>query len=189
MQCILDWLQCIAVRVFIYGKVALLSEMCPKCRTESFVIDRKLVCCGRPATRPVKGWKRMSPTPGEKRKKLTEARKRKIIGIQNGICIYCDLSFRSPVYRNSKRIKKSITFDHFVPWSYSQNDDPRNVVAACSICNEIKSWFTFRDLDECRDYIAQQRRNKGYTTERPFHIVSEVRDCFRTKTKVAKVLF
>ncbi len=49
------------------------------------------------------------------------------------------------------------------------------IVASCSVCNQIKSWLMFKDIYECQAYIMRQWRYKGFTTERPTMLVSDLR--------------
>ncbi len=163
------------MRTFAYGDVYLLSEKCPACETESFVISGKLVCCGTKASgKPPSGWKRMSLCKSA-RMRLSPLVQREILSEQRNTCAYCEIPFHVPVYRHSKRWHRSIHFDHFVPWAYSFSNRRRNIVASCSVCNQIKSWLMFKDIYECQAYIMRQWRYKGFTTERPTMLVSDLR--------------
>ncbi len=176
------------MRILAYGDVYLASEMCPNCKTESFVLDGKLACCGLPAIGRPTSWKRMSQAKTD-RIQLSPMLKAQLLHQQRGVCAYCEIPFRTPVYRDAKVWRRTIQFDHFVPWSYCASNHQKNVVAACSICNQIKSWLMFKDLYECQTYIMRQWRHKGFTTKRPGMLLSDVREAVPEKTVLAKVLF
>lgn len=116
----------------------------------------------------------MSQTP--KRKQIPRWLREKIIQEQELRCFYCHEEFSAPLWRRGRRINKQINIDHWEPFSFSGDNRECNIVASCSVCNGIKSDLIFKNLNECRKYIAQQRRAKGYATQRPTHIVSELRD-------------
>jgi len=60
-----------------------------------------------------------------------------------------------------------INFDHVVPFAYSQNNYRHNFVAACHICNSIKSSMMFNTLDEARAYIVATWVVKGIRDDLP----------------------
>lgn len=158
------------MRVLAYGQVRLFSGDCPDCKRESFADELaagvwKMRCCGALIhdTNPIDEWKRMSATPEKFRSKLSPATKRRILRIQHWRCLYCDIGLFVPIYRHGKQVRRGIAFDHFVPWSYSQDSRSSNIAACCSICNGIKSWLMFKDVDECRNYIAARWKAKGYS--------------------------
>jgi hypothetical protein len=49
-----------------------------------------------------------------------------------------------------------------VPYAYSQDNGTPNFVAACHVCNGLKSAKMFRTIDEARGYLASKRAAKGY---------------------------
>ncbi len=163
------------MRTLVYGRVCIQSEMCPVCQREAFVFSNVMSCCGLRIEGKPKGWKRMTDCAG-KRVRLGHRERLAIIAKQNGRCIYCSIPFATPIYRHAKRVRKTIEFDHFVPYSYAGNGHRDNIVAACSICNRIKSWFMFNNLDECIQYIDGQWKVKRYTAEKPTLGLSELRD-------------
>ncbi len=166
------------MRKLLYGQVSLHSEECPRCGHESFVVGGKFVCCDQPlAEIEAKSWKRMSITRG--RRHVPPWKREEIIGSQNGRCFYCQELFTDKLYRRGKLWNKRINVDHWEPFSFSCDDGMPNLVAACSVCNGIKSDLIFKDRYECREYISQQRRSKGYTSERPIIGVSSLRDAVR----------
>ncbi len=158
------------MRVLAYGQVRLFAGDCPDCKRESFADEIaegvwKMKCCGALVrdTNPIREWKRMSATPERFRKQLSEVVKTRILRSQHWRCLYCDIGLFVPVYLNGKQVRRGIVFDHFVPWSYSQDSRESNIAACCSICNALKSWLMFKDVDECRNYLAARWKAKGYT--------------------------
>lgn len=93
---------------------------------------------------------------------------------QRGCCLYCFLPLDSVVYRHGKSVALELNWEHFKPYAYLQSNPRGNWVAACQICNRIKSDLHFGDLDEAREHITQRRTELGYTTERPNWYDSEV---------------
>lgn len=171
------------MRVLAYGQVRLFSGDCPDCKRESFADELseglwKMRCCGALVrdTNPLHQWKRMSETPDKYRHKLSEAMKFRILRSQHWRCLYCNIGFFTPVYRDGKQVKRTINFDHFVPWSYSQDNRASNIAACCSVCNAIKSWLMFENVDECRDYIAARWKAKGYSRSGFDHTVPGLQD-------------
>jgi len=64
--------------------------------------------------------------------------------------------------RNGKSFTITINWDHRLPYSFSRNNYSRNFVAACQVCNGIKSDKIFQELDEAQIYIQGERKSKGY---------------------------
>jgi hypothetical protein len=116
----------------------------------------------------------MSPCP-DKRVALPQAVKDSIVFRQNNRCYYCNFDFSVRVYRRGVLLKRVIAFDHFVPFSFAGDKKGRNIVAACSLCNGIKSWLMFHDEFECIEYIQKQWRAKGYSVEQPIIALTEFR--------------
>lgn len=87
---------------------------------------------------------RRTPTPTERKE---------ILELQQDRCLYCDRLFGTAVIRKEKLVFLRTNFDHFVPFSYSQNNYAYNFVAACQICNGIKSNLMFKTLEEARVYV------------------------------------
>ena len=75
-----------------------------------------------------------------------------------------------------------VEWDHYIPYSYSQDNRVSNFVAACQICNRIKSSLMLPSAEEYRVHIQNKRVEKGYSDVRP------VRGEVSPETPVAKVL-
>lgn len=94
---------------------------------------------------------------------LKKDRKR-IVASQGGRCIYCQERFGSLIWSEKRKKPSSVVlqWDHFTPFSYSMNNQKGNFVAACGICNRIKSNNMFESIDEATKFILEVRKNKGY---------------------------
>lgn len=162
------------LRKLLYGRVALLSGVCPRCGYEAFVFDQHFSCCGLKTLEVATRWKRMSACRG--RRHAPKWVMEQLLIAQEWRCIYCDIRFETPEYRRGRLAKKSIHIDHMTPYSWDANSDIENLSAACSICNNIKSDFLFNTLDDARNYILLQRQAKGYSISRPDVLISDVRE-------------
>lgn len=80
-------------------------------------------------------------------------------------CFYCGLEFFEYVKneRTNKIIKLLVVWDHFIPYSWNEDNKDINFVASCQICNGIKSNKMFDTDDAARKYIIEKRKAKGYT--------------------------
>ncbi|HEY7589206.1 MAG TPA: hypothetical protein VIB49_10755 [Thermoplasmata archaeon] len=136
----------------IYGNVVIQREYCPHCHQHAFVSDGKLACCGAPTAFDSHQMKRMSLAEDVRRTPSADE-KRQILEIQGGRCLYCQRLFNTPVVRKDRLIWLKVNWDHWIPYSYSQNNYPYNFVAACQICNGIKSNLMFTSTDEARVYV------------------------------------
>jgi hypothetical protein len=64
-----------------------------------------------------------------------------------------------------------------------QDNRSINFVAACSICNGLKSSMMFQTEEEARVYIYEAWQRKGFSDQMP-----ELRDVIYPETPVAEVL-
>jgi|SRR5215831_3751605 len=130
----------------VFGLVAMRRALCPECRRTSLILDGKLLCCGiREDDSNPSGFisecdvklKRRTPNLSEKRH---------ILKMQDFKCFYCDEELIQ------------INWDHFFPFSYTKRNDL--FVAACPLCNSIKSNLIFETGEEARAYVREKRREK-----------------------------
>jgi hypothetical protein len=77
---------------------------------------------------------------------LTPAQKLKILERDAFICVYCN--------------EPAECVDHIVPYSYFQNDDEDNLIAACNRCNAIAGDKVFSSLAEKSTYIRKVLNTK-----------------------------
>ncbi len=150
-----------STHVAMYGNTALQREWCNKCESWAIVLDGILQCCDMPSILIPRKYKRVCE-PAQERKTPPAEEKNKILLEQDYKCYYCDKTFDTHNYRKGKQILLKIVWDHTLPWAYSQNNSTDNFVAACQICNGIKSDRIYKNLDEARIDIAETRIKKGY---------------------------
>lgn len=167
----------------IYGNIRVTRGYCSNCETYAFVSDGKLRCCERQYGEEPKSQKRMSQAPWL-RQRPSAKMQQSILNEQDYRCLYCFRRFGSVVYRNGKTVKLRIHWDHQVPWSYGQNNQPSNFAAACHVCNGIKWAHIFKSIEEIRIYVEAKWREKEYIDEE----VRPVRIRLSPVSPVAKVL-
>lgn len=100
--------------------------------------------------------------------------------IQSGRCFYCGNKFGTLIDENDYVLFQSET-DHILPFCYSFNDHPENLVLACQFCNRIKSHKVFDSVEEALIYV-RKKVSQRIRLQRVF-------GCLRSKKIVAKVLF
>ena len=145
----------------LYGNVAIPKGFCRKCGSTSFIRDGFFVCCGAPVKGEPGKFYRESEAP-QQRKKPPKSEQERILAEQGHRCFYCEVPFDSTRFRKGKPVRIHVHWDHQLPFAYSQNNKSSNFVAACHVCNGIKSDFVFRDLQEAQVYLAGKRKQKGY---------------------------
>ena len=147
--------------VGVYGNVALRKTYCEDCRTRCIVLKGVKQCCDKPCReRPSKF--KIECEALDKREGLSRLAKRRKLIAQEGRCFYCDYSLDGHIIRNGNAIKLRTHWDHFVPFCYSANNSSDNFVAACHVCNSIKSSLFFETADDARIYIETIKKSKGY---------------------------
>jgi 5-methylcytosine-specific restriction endonuclease McrA len=85
---------------------------------------------------------------------------KKILEVQNKKCLYCEKQFGDLYMKNGKVRQLKIQWDHLIPYSYSK-ENKFNFVAACNICNQIKSNKIFNTVEEVFHYVRYHREKKG----------------------------
>ena len=178
-KCVTTHYSCL-MRKLLYGSVAPHSEMCPFCKEEAFVVDGKFTCCKRRTMAQPDRWKRMS-AGRTTRYRYGRFFRDELIQTQNGLCFWCLIPFATREYRGAREIQKKIHIEHIEPFIYASCDVPGNLVASCSVCNQIKSCLMFPNIYDARDFIQNRRLLKGYTTKRPKLGLSSLREIFRCK--------
>lgn len=145
----------------LYGNVAIERRYCEDCLQMTLCTKGKRLCCGQTSRTSPQRYERMSEPEGRRRNPPKWAQKDRLEKQQNR-CFWCDVEFGSVVLRDGKPIQLRIAWDHYIPYSFSQDNDAVNFVASCHICNGIKSDRCFGTVDEAKAYIAQRRIAKGY---------------------------
>lgn len=74
-----------------------------------------------------------------------------ILKRQDNKCLYCGTPF----------IYEAPHFDHFIPLSFLRRSSLENFVAACQLCNNIKSDKVFDSLEDVRKHIRVRRIGRG----------------------------
>lgn len=149
-----------------FGRVAMLRAMCPMCNSMALVLNGRMACCGADPYRDDSFILKKEAEGEKKRKGFKTKDKAAALAAQGNRCFYCDLPFGTPVWhpRRHKVIYQGVHFDHFVCWDYSRNTSAGNLVAACSVCNLIKSNKLFANAADARAFIKHRRLKKGYET-------------------------
>lgn len=80
----------------------------------------------------------------------TQAR---LLDEQRYSCLYCTFPFGTLVRRRTRDELTRLEWDHFVPYALAGRNSEDNWVAACHICNGLKSDHVFEDTAEARDAI------------------------------------
>jgi 5-methylcytosine-specific restriction endonuclease McrA len=77
---------------------------------------------------------------------------------QHQRCAYCLYAFGTVVLRRGRYqpIILSPTVDHIEPYTYLGNDSPRNVVAACQVCQHIKGARIFSSIQDIQTFVRKQ---------------------------------
>jgi len=137
----------------VYGNVVIPREYCRSCGQWALVIQGRLACCTNTTDLGSRRMKRMSEA-ADVRRQPTAEEKRLILDLQENRCLYCQKRLGSAVIRKGKLTWLRVTWDHLVPFSYGQNNNAINLVAACQICNGIKGSLMFATVEEARAYIV-----------------------------------
>jgi hypothetical protein len=148
----------------LYGRTGLFRMACPECGLKGLVREGKTLCCNARIDRPQSFKKKREVEGAAKRDRLPIIEKRRILEEQDHCCIYCGNKFNEPIWHPGRRkvVISKISFDHLVCWNFSQNTRAENMVAACSLCNGIKSDKLFENIEQARAYIIDQRQRKGF---------------------------
>lgn len=102
------------------------------------------------------------------RRSISVGEKTEILERQANKCIYCARKFGSTVWdMNGKTVALSIRFDHFEPYALRQNETSENLVAACGVCNALKSDLVFDSLKATRLWLAREWERRGFQESFP----------------------
>lgn len=145
-----------APHLAVYGNVGLIRVPCPGCGDWSLVVDGVALCCDIACDPDPQRWKRVVE-PEFKRALPSAEERRAALWRQDNRCLYCDALFGSFIFRKKRHTRVMVRWDHFVPFSYCADNSDTNFVAACQICNGIKSDKMFQTVQEARNYIAARR--------------------------------
>lgn len=149
-----------------YGNTSLVRGYCPDCKRFAFVLDGRIQCCDDKVETTLKHVSRISTCPTI-RTAPSRSERWQILREQDYRCGYCGFRFGTCLWHGRRKYVLSVTWDHWVPFSYSQNNHAANFVAACQICNRLKGSIIFKDFDEARYQLETKRKAKGYTRVPP----------------------
>lgn len=158
-----------AKNVALYGGRGLRREFCSNCRVWAFVIENKFKCCDSTFNKKIDNrvkTKRMT-IANSKRKRPPRWLISEIVEKQENRCVYCDVLFGTAFIHPKKQrlFITTVCLDHFVPYNYIKANEFNNFVAACQICNGIKSKMLFENIEDAKAYIKHRRLKKGYDKE------------------------
>ncbi len=113
-------------------------------------------------------------TASGQRRTPNAATRRDVLEAQRNRCLYCENTFGSIIRRGHKTISLRLNWDHFVPYSYGLTNGGDNWVAACHVCNGIKSNRMFETVARAKTFILARWAEKGYDLK-PILTVQEIR--------------
>ena len=150
----------------LYGGIAIHRMVCPACGGTALVIDGRSACCNEKLPTPTHETHHRESSGASVRDIPKCAERAAILEEQDHRCVYCQRLFGSYVFRSTdpKPRQLKIHWDHFVAWSQSLNNQSSNFVAACQLCNGLKSDKFFIDIVSAREYINARLKAKGYST-------------------------
>jgi 5-methylcytosine-specific restriction endonuclease McrA len=156
----------------VFGNIKMLRVYCPDCKGMTLVRDGIRLCCDRPSKETRFKKIKIESEPAHFRHKPSIHKQKEILKKQEDKCLYCGRKFGSPYLRDNKVKILQLNWDHIVPYSYSFNNK-NNFVAACHICNGIKSNKIFNTVEEVFYYVEYHRKKKGITYYEDLPSVSE----------------
>lgn len=115
------------------------------------------------ATQPSWRSSMYAPLDGKDRRRrpnITLARE--LLAEQGSNCTYCSLPVEATTFRRTKLVQLRLTWDHFVPVSYSQRNPRSNWRVSCQVCNGLKHSNRYENLDDARQLILRLREKAGY---------------------------
>ena len=137
----------------IYGNVTMMKYWCEFCQSYALVVGGKLQCCDRTIQQEATACKlKREADAVYARRGPNEKTKRKILAFQNHQCVYCGRRLTG---------KTPIEWDHFFCFSYSANNQDRNFVASCKLCNRFKAAMVFTTMLEAQIYVRNKRTERG----------------------------
>lgn len=147
--------------IALFGNIAIERKYCKECDTNALVVKGRLQCCGALVeSKPTKFVRESAPE--QRRRTPPKKDKDRILRQQEDQCFYCGARFGSIRSRHGDPFVIKINWDHQLPYAMSQNNYAYNFVAACQVCNGIKSDRIFQTIDEAKIYLTAKRRQKGF---------------------------
>ncbi len=150
-----------------YGSVILMKAKCPACGSLSIVLDGKSACCDVALEAPDRYRTKREGEGEDRRSRIPQSLREEIIRSQGFRCIYCMQRLDGAAFNKfrNKTVALRIHIDHFICWKFSRDNSYENLLAACHICNGIKSDYLFENFLECQDFILHRRAARGWVDE------------------------
>lgn len=148
-------------RVSLYGNTAIRKAYCEECGCMAMVIDGNLQCCDRASDDEPNAVKREVESVFSRKPPPTTAQK-EILDAQGHRCFWCDRAFGSYVFKGTRRRRLVINWDHLVPFVWSGDNSTNNFVAACQVCNGLKSSRMYRTIEEAKVDLQARWEEAGY---------------------------
>lgn len=145
-----------------YGTTRMVRMYCKECNGMTLVVDNKKQCCDKSLSKDKGGIPEYMSSTFIKRRIPSKHRQAQILELQQNKCLYCDKPFGTIYVRKGKLLFTKIHFDHLVPYSYTQSCKDSEFVAACNICNNIKSNKMFETVEEVFHYVNYNRKKRDY---------------------------
>jgi 5-methylcytosine-specific restriction endonuclease McrA len=92
---------------------------------------------------------------------------RAILAQQKGRCLYCNHKIGAVIMRRRNPVVLRVNWDHFIPYAYGNTNQAANWVAACHVCNAIKSCRMFDTVADAQRFILARWAEKGYEVQPP----------------------
>lgn len=92
-----------------------------------------------------------------------------ILNSQRKCCFYCGFPLEDWFLWNGKPIFTKTQWDHLLPFSYSCSNNNDNFVAACQVCNGLKSSKVFETINELVTYVRQKRSERDLPLRKVWH--------------------
>ena len=140
----------------LYGNISIPRQFCFSCRRHAFVLNNIFQCCDKTVEGlEIRKIKRFSLPPAHRVGPSKKEQKR-LLGLYGYKCAYCEQGFGWWVRYHSEKKKLRITWDHNIPWAFSQDNSKENFMPCCQFCNGWKNSFMFQTLIETKIYMMNK---------------------------------
>ena len=146
-----------------YGQEPVLRGWCPYCRTTTIIAGIESLCCGTiPDVIKITDLRRPVTTGKSRRKaKLPVEERFRILQWQEYTCFWCGHTFGSSYKRRRSNHQLdqgvlTIEWDHKIPYVYSQDGRPENIVASCQLCNGFKGSHYFDSTKDGKTFLKER---------------------------------
>ena len=170
------------VQIAFYGSQSLLRGSCEFCGSQTFVIDGENACCGStPDTIRIVDVRRLTSPGGRRKGTLGVKHKARILQAQEYRCFWCEHVFGTTyIHKETHTNRLSlralvIEWDHHIPYSFSQDNRPSNMVASCQVCNRLKHDLYYDTVEQGQRDLQERWRRHGYQIEKEATVVWKMR--------------